>query len=120
MKTVLIVDDEPGVREILSQALEEKGYDVRTAKNGEEALGDCIQFDFDLIITDSELAPGQPTKFNGRRLIEAVRGLGKDPKVVLISGNPAELSDPPVGAVTLEKPVSLSNIFAVLWALLGA
>jgi CheY-like chemotaxis protein len=36
--TILIVDDEPGVRDLLHDALENAGYDTELASNGAEAL----------------------------------------------------------------------------------
>lgn len=37
-RRVLVVDDESSIRDVLSMALEDEGYDVRTAPNGREAL----------------------------------------------------------------------------------
>ncbi len=37
-KTVLVVDDDPAIRDFLAMALEEEGYSVETATNGREAL----------------------------------------------------------------------------------
>ena len=54
-KTVLVVDDEPVIVEISKRKLEELGYTVMTAFNGEEALG-CLQKKIpELIILDIQM-----------------------------------------------------------------
>ncbi|HTS18802.1 MAG TPA: ATP-binding protein [Verrucomicrobiae bacterium] len=49
---VLIVDDEPGIVDVLRQALNEKGYQIDTAGNGTEALSRLTSGEYDLIISD--------------------------------------------------------------------
>lgn len=52
---ILIVDDEPAVREILGQILGSRGYDIEEAGNGEEAL-DLFQTNhYDLILSDVDM-----------------------------------------------------------------
>lgn len=51
-KKILIVDDEPGVRKILSLRLEGKGYAVLTANDGVEAVQLARQENPDLILLD--------------------------------------------------------------------
>ena len=52
IKTVLIVDDEPNIREYLRQELEGAGYSVREAKNGLEAVSVAKNIMPDLVILD--------------------------------------------------------------------
>ena len=49
---ILIVDDEKSIRLSLTDELEDEGYSVSTAANGEEAFKILEEKDFDLIITD--------------------------------------------------------------------
>lgn len=51
-KRILIVDDEPLVLNAISRVLQEKGYSVRTANNGEEGLTEAKRFLPDLVLTD--------------------------------------------------------------------
>ena len=51
-KTILVVDDEKHIRELLKQELEEAGYHVITAKDGQEAIDSAKQHKPDLITLD--------------------------------------------------------------------
>jgi two-component system, OmpR family, alkaline phosphatase synthesis response regulator PhoP len=57
-KKILIADDEPDIIEILSFNLKGEGYEVMTAKNGDEALEKAKSFKPDLIILDM-MMPGK-------------------------------------------------------------
>lgn len=62
---LLIVDDDPGMRENLSELFESLGYEVRTAANTPDALAVLEEVEVDLLLTDYKM-PG-PT---GIELIE--------------------------------------------------
>ena len=51
-RRILVVDDEQTVRDFLQRTLEEAGYDVITATNGQEALDKISQFDVSLVLLD--------------------------------------------------------------------
>ena len=51
-KRILLVDDEPLLRESLSRDLEQEGYQVTVASDGEEAISKINKSGFDLVITD--------------------------------------------------------------------
>jgi two-component system alkaline phosphatase synthesis response regulator PhoP len=51
-KKVLVVDDEPDIREIISFNLVKEGYEIETAKNGSEALSKVSSFKPDLVVLD--------------------------------------------------------------------
>jgi twitching motility two-component system response regulator PilH len=70
IKTVLVIDDSPTERHILSQVLLAGGYDVSTARSGEEGIDRARQFKPDLILMDVVM-PGT----NG---FQATRTLSKD------------------------------------------
>ena len=70
IKTVLIVDDSPTERHILSQFLLAGGYEVSTAESGEEGIARARQIKPDLILMDVVM-PGT----NG---FQATRALSKD------------------------------------------
>ena len=55
---ILVVEDDPLIREFVVETLREEGYDVVHASNGEEALAWCKRQAADVLITDIRL-PGQ-------------------------------------------------------------
>lgn len=81
--TVLIVDDEPLVRMVAVEILEELGYSVLEAEDAPSALR-VLQSrpDVDLLITDV----GLPNGMNGRQLADAVRSEKRDLPVLFVTG----------------------------------
>ena len=81
---ILIIDDEPALREVLSMLMERAGYQVRDAPSGEAGLRVFAQWTPDLVITDLTM-PG----IDGLEVLRQVRvraaGLGKEVPVVLIT-----------------------------------
>lgn len=81
MATVLVVDDEDSVRELVIAMIEPLGYDIVEATNGEEASAACKATTLDLIITDIVM----PDK-NGIDFIMEVKKEYPDVPVIAISG----------------------------------
>ncbi|MBR1086626.1 PAS domain-containing protein [Bradyrhizobium manausense] len=81
--TILIVDDEPSIRMLLTDALDEIGFNVIEAHDGPTGLN-ILQSDatIDLLITDV----GLPGGMNGRQLADAARGTRPSLKVLFITG----------------------------------
>lgn len=81
--TILIVDDEPSIRMLLTDALEEIGFSVIEAHDGQTGLK-ILQSDatIDLLITDV----GLPGGMNGRQLADAARLTRPELKVLFITG----------------------------------
>jgi CheY-like chemotaxis protein len=52
---VLVVDDEPGMRETLVDILEESGYDVTAAADGQDALDVMQTHDVDVVVMDVQM-----------------------------------------------------------------
>ena len=52
LKKIMVVDDEAGIRNLLSDALAEKGFKVTLAKDGRDSLKQMKNRRFDLLITD--------------------------------------------------------------------
>ncbi|WP_321473944.1 response regulator [uncultured Paludibaculum sp.] len=81
--TVLVVEDEPGIRSLIVKALERHGYRVIHAPAAAGALTvfDTLDMPLDLLVTDLTM-PGQ----SGRELAESVRAKWPDAGVLFISG----------------------------------
>ena len=86
---VLVAEDDPVVRTMLQRLLRDAGFEVRTAKHGDEALGLALQASgaFDLVVTDVRM-PVMDGLELARRLRERWPGL----PVLYISGYDVELS----------------------------
>ncbi len=76
-KQVLIVDDEPNLRKILSAQLTRDGYDVMTAEDGEQGLAALREHHIDLVITDLKMP-----KVDGMTLLK--EALGEDPELPVV------------------------------------
>jgi two-component system phosphate regulon sensor histidine kinase PhoR len=78
--TVLVVDDEEGMREGMRRVLERRGFSVNTAADGGSALALLAEKDFDLALVDLKM-PG----IDGFRVTEAVNESGRETVVVIVS-----------------------------------
>jgi CheY-like chemotaxis protein len=84
-RRILVVDDEEGIREILSTVLSGMGYEVVTANSGTEALNLFPRSSFALVLTDLEM-PGM----DGWNLASRIRDTSPDIPVVAMTGQPKE------------------------------
>jgi len=80
MQTILVVDDEPNYRLIISELLKDEGYETFTAGSGEEAMKVVRETDLDLIITDM-LMPGM----TGLELLTEAKIFNPDLPVIMIT-----------------------------------
>jgi CheY-like chemotaxis protein len=82
-ETVLVIDDEPTVRMLIVEVLEEAGYVALEAEDGPSGLK-ILQSDVrvDLLITDV----GLPGGMNGRQIADAARVGRPDLKVLFVTG----------------------------------
>ena len=62
-RSILVVDDEPGMRLGLRETLKKEGYKVSAAADGEKAIQLLDQNPFDLVLTDGEIVFPIPTDF---------------------------------------------------------
>jgi CheY-like chemotaxis protein len=83
-ETILLVEDEAGVRELILEVLTERGYIILEARNGNEALRLCEQHSspIHLLLTDVVMPGGM----NGRELAEQLTSLHPELKVLYMSG----------------------------------
>jgi two-component system, NtrC family, response regulator PilR len=80
MATILVVDDDKGMREFLDIMLTREGYDVRCASNAAEALNTCRKKSYDLILTDLRMP-----KMDGLEFLKAVKDFSPESLVILIT-----------------------------------
>src|SRR5712671_5911782 len=111
--TILIVDDEPGVRTALSGVLRDEGYAVDAVSSGEECLERLTRGAVDLIVLDVWL-PGM----DGLATLARLRERQTDAQVVLISGHgniESAVRAIKMGAFDfVEKPLSLDKTVLVI------
>ncbi|MCI4625493.1 MAG: sigma-54 dependent transcriptional regulator [Candidatus Magnetoovum sp. WYHC-5] len=109
MKTVMIIDDEKGIRETLSEILEDEDFNVITFSDGESALEDMQKKVPDLIFLDLWL-PGM----DGLEVLNEIRKLNQVVPVIIISGHgkiEQAVKATKMGAYDfLEKPLSLERV----------
>ncbi|MBI2884763.1 MAG: response regulator [Candidatus Omnitrophica bacterium] len=106
---MLVVDDEERIGHALSRHFSSRGYEVRTARRGEEALALTKVFPPDIVLLDL-LMPGM----NGIDTLKALKQLSPAPKVLMLSA--ADHDDVIKGALQLgadlylPKPINLSEL----------
>ena len=111
--TILVVDDEPGVRSSLSGVLKDEGYSVEAVASGEACLERVTRGGIDLIVLDVWL-PGM----DGLATLQRLRERQVDSQVVLISGHgniESAVRAIKLGAFDfVEKPLSLDKTVLVV------
>ena len=81
-ETILLVDDEAGIRKVLGISLSDMGYEVVTAENGEEALRIFRELLPPIVLTDIKM-PG----INGIELLDEIKKDNPDTEVIMITGH---------------------------------
>jgi DNA-binding response OmpR family regulator len=79
---VLLVDDDEITRMTIGRMLEQQGYYVTTAPDGDMALELLAQHTFDIVITDIQLG-----YIDGFHILKVAKSLERPPSVVMITGN---------------------------------
>jgi FixJ family two-component response regulator/nitrogen-specific signal transduction histidine kinase len=80
--TILIVDDEEGIRKVLGISLADRGYEVLTAENATEALRIFSREQPEIVLTDIKM-PGM----DGIELLRRLKQANPDTEVVIITGH---------------------------------
>ena len=113
MPSILIVDDEPGVRSALSGVMRDEGYDVDSVDSGEACLERLGTDAYDVVLLDIWL-PG----LDGLSTLERLRQRSVDAPVVMISGHgniESAVRAIKMGAFDfVEKPLSLEKTVLVV------
>ncbi len=110
-ETVLLVEDDPVIRDLLRDVLDSLGYRVLEAGSGEDALrvSAAWQERIDLLLTDVVM-PGM----NGRELADALRGSREDLRVLYLSGHSRDVLTRQgileQGAAMVHKPLTTGGL----------
>ncbi len=85
---VLVVDDEPGMRDLLSRVLGDAGHTISAVESGEEALVLLARETFDVLVVDKNL-PG----IDGVSVLKLVRASQPALRAIMITAYPSDESD---------------------------
>jgi CheY-like chemotaxis protein len=120
MPHILIIDDEPPIRLMLSKLFKSEGYTVSEASNGQEGLAKFNETPTDLIIIDIFM----PEK-EGIETIMELRGIHPDVKIVAMSGGGRNATNTylhmaeSLGANrTIEKPIRRDVLLEIIRSLI--
>ncbi len=114
---VLVVDDEPNIRDLLSASLKFAGYEVQTAINGKQAVEAAVTWQPDIIVLDVMLPD-----MNGFSITKKLRSMDVTTPVLFLTARD-ETQDKITGLTVggddyVTKPFSLDEILARLQAIL--
>ena len=117
---ILVVDDEPHIRRVLSAVLSRKGFEVRLASDGLEGLEELSTESIDLVILDL-MMPGA----SGLEILSKIRSdpeRSKTPVIILTAkGQDADREAAMAGGANdfLTKPFSPKKLIARIEEILG-
>lgn len=125
VRRILVVDDDDGIRESLTDALTTDGHEVVGARDGREALGLLEQRPYDLVLSDLRMPDVDgPSLYETLRTRHhfPVRFATRLPRVIFMTGNAAEHAEFLRGTTDpiLEKPFPLRVIREMVSVLLTA
>lgn len=109
--TILVVEDEPVIRELMAMLLEDEGFTVRQAADGLAALEAIEQHRVDLVLSDVMMP-----RLDGASLVHRLRSRGDAIPIVLMSAVYAEVDLP--GVRFLRKPVDIEHLLTIMAAAL--
>ena len=116
-RQILVIDDDPAVRELVARTVARAGFRADTADDGENGWDALRNAAYDLVITDNEMP-----RLTGLKLIERIRSVSIEPPCLLISGNPSGAESTlikSVGACTvLAKPFTPADLIEKVYSLL--
>jgi len=114
-RRALVVDDEPGMVELVTTLLRDSGWQVEVAATGRSALERVRTTKFDVVLSDIRMPDGSGEDFYRASVIDQP-GLAK--RFVFMTGDTANAAPwqfvDEVGAPVLEKPFTADTLFAAL------
>lgn len=114
-KTVLLADDDPGVREMLGRVLESENYEVILAKNGNETAAQFVGNEPDIVLLDLNMPDRDG--WSAFRFMDAVHPLLP---IIIITARPNQYPQADYLGVDalMEKPLNLPVLLEAIRALL--
>ena len=113
LQTILVVDDEPEVCEIISDALRGQGHKVESAGDGVEAVEKLKRSEFSIVVTDMDMP-----RMDGMQLIEYIVANHADIDIIAITGHLMKYKYTEVveagAADFITKPFSVNELEAKL------
>ncbi|MCJ1908168.1 response regulator [Planococcus ruber] len=80
LKTILIVDDQMGIRLLLNEVFKKEGYDTLTAANGNQALQTAGEKQLDIVLLDMKI-PGM----DGIEILKNLKQIQPDVQVIMMT-----------------------------------
>ncbi len=80
-RKILVVDDEDALRTVLSAELNSEGYEVGTAADGMEAVGELQKATYDLVLLDIKMP-----NMNGFEVLKVIKEKYAGTKVIMLTG----------------------------------
>jgi CheY-like chemotaxis protein len=112
-RTVLVVDDDPGVLEVLELALGAEGYSVVVARNGREALDQAAASQPSLMLVDLMMPIMDGWQFV--REVRKVDDLGTTPVIVLSAARNVDEAVRDLGVeAVVSKPFNLDDLLELV------
>ena len=113
MHRILVIDDNRGIRDVLCLLLKERGYDVKAAGGGEEAIALlAVTGGFDLVMTDIRMP-----SVDGNEVARHIRGsFGPDVTIVAMTGFSDEVESD-LFDYSIEKPFKLEVVDEIMMSL---
>jgi len=114
-KRILLVDDDPAIRQLLMRLIADENFEVLTAANGAEALALAASMNFDLVVLDLNM----PVK-NGWETFEQLSSQNPVLPIILITARPNQFFPAMAAGVgaLLEKPLDFAKLFDTIRNLL--
>ena len=103
-KIVLVVDDEPMIRDLLRHMLEDLGFVVFSRERGEDALVEIGGVD--AVITDFDMSPGM----NGAELAKLAKSQRPDLPVLILTATPGDVPLDHTADAVFYKPFRVMEI----------
>jgi CheY-like chemotaxis protein len=111
-KRILVVDDDPSLRDTLVEVLGDEGYEVRSADNGREALQQLGEWKADLAIVDLMMPIMDAYAF---RMAQREKGSQLTPILILSAAPGLDEAASELGAVgVIPKPFRLSDLLTAV------
>ena len=112
---VLLVEDDPLIREFIVEALREEGYEVIHAADGDQAMAWCGRQAADVLVTDVKL----PGKMDGWEIAEHFRDRYPALPVIYATGFSPVSPRPVPGSLCLHKPYHPDDVLKAIKQLAG-